>query len=96
MLTNSHRLATTVAIRRRLPVQSQRETAERRELDVRELSTDAQVAVSTGLIHVLAVLTPRPASSPRQAAKRKTISAPPPYHLLDLPVAPSDEPVVWD
>jgi hypothetical protein len=96
MFSQSHPSMTSAPLRRRLRVQSQRETAEWQELDVRELSTDAQLAVSTGLIHVLAALPPRSAPSPRRAVTRRRASASPPYQLFDLPVAPQDDPVSWD
>jgi hypothetical protein len=84
MLSHSH-LSMTAATLRRIPAQSQRETAEWRERDLCELSPDAQCAVRIGLTHALAALTPRQSHPARRAAKRRAVSAPPPYHLLDLP-----------
>jgi hypothetical protein len=92
MVSHPHPSMTANTLRRRLPIQSQRETAVWQELDMRELSPEAPLAVSTGLINVLAALTPRRAPSPKRAAKRRKVSTPPPYHLLDLPVEPLDDP----
>jgi hypothetical protein len=76
---------TSATVRRRIPAQSQQETSEWQERDLRDLSIEAQRAVAIGLTRVLAALKRRERSSPRRAAKRRRANAPP-YHLFDLPV----------
>ncbi len=96
MLSHSHPSMTGAIPRHRSPAQSQRETAEWQERDLCKLSPEAQLAVRIGLTRAIAALTPRQRHPPQRAAKRRATSAPPPYHLLDLPVAPLDGPAIWD
>jgi hypothetical protein len=93
MLSHSH---PSPAQRRRLSAPSQRERAAWQERDLCDLPAEAQLAVRIGLTHALTALTPHWTRPIKRLAKRKRVIAPPPYHLLDLPVAPSDDPAIWD
>lgn len=72
---------------RRTPDQPQHETGWQ-ERDLRELPTEAKLAVRSGLTRALAALKPRKGRRPKRAMKRRKASASPPYHLLALPVMP--------